>query len=82
VFSCTVFRDEPYFLWGLRNYTGEIVILLQGRREKLEQQFNSVEEAGKVGHPYAMGEEHLTIYICRRLKQPLNEVWRQLKHWN
>jgi len=73
---------QSYFLWGPRDYTGEIVIVLQGEREELEQQFNSVEEAEKVGHPYGMGEEHYTIFVCRGLKQPLGGLWQKLKHWN
>ncbi len=73
---------QSYFLWGPRNYTGETLILLQSKREDAERNCRSVEEAGKVGHPLSMGEEHYTIYICRGLKQPLRDLWPSLKHWN
>jgi hypothetical protein len=73
---------QNYFLWGPRGATGKVMIVLQGDREELEQQFASVEAAGEVGHPYAMGEEHFTIYVCRGLKTPLPELWPSLKHWN
>jgi hypothetical protein len=73
---------QSYFLWGPRNYTGEVMILLQSKREDAERNCNSVEEAGAVGHPLAMAEEHYTIYICRGLKEPLSELWPRLKHWN
>ncbi len=73
---------QSYFLWGPRDYTGETLILLQSKREDAERNCRSVEEAGKVGHPLSMGEEHYTIYICRGLKQPLRDLWPSLKHWN
>ena len=73
---------QNYFLWGPRGYDGEIMIVLQGKKEQLEEQFESVEEAGEVAHPFSMGEEQFTIYLCRRLKQPIGIVWPQIKHWN
>ncbi|HEY0793269.1 MAG TPA: glycosyltransferase family 39 protein [Chthoniobacterales bacterium] len=73
---------QTYFLWGPRDYTGEVMILLQANRRELESRFQSVEEAGTVGHPYAMGEEHYPILVGRGLKRPLREVWPRLKHWN
>jgi len=71
---------QNYFFWGPRNYTGEVVIVLQGNREKARQNFASVEESVTMHHPYAMAEEHYTILICRGLKQPLQQVWPSLKH--
>jgi hypothetical protein len=73
---------QNYFLWGTRNYTGEVLILLQSKRADAERYCESVEEGTEVFHPYAMAEEHYTIYICRGLKKPLPELWPQLKHWN
>jgi hypothetical protein len=73
---------QSYFLWGPRDYTGEVIIVLQSKRADVERRCQSVEEAGAVGHPYAMAEEHYTIFICRGLKQPLSELWPSLKHWN
>lgn len=73
---------QNYFLWGPRHYTGEVLILLRSKREDAERACASVEEAGRVGHPYAMAEEHYTIYVCRGLRQPLRELWPSLKHWN
>ncbi len=73
---------QNYYLWGPREYTGELVIILQGDREEAEERCGSVEEVGSVSHPYAMAEEHYKILICRGLKQPLSEIWPQLKHWN
>ncbi len=42
----------------------------------------SVEAVGTVGHPYAMAEEHYTIYLCRDLKGGLQESWPEWKSYN
>jgi len=73
---------QSYYLWGPREYTGEVMIILQANRADAEKRFKSVEEAEVVGHPYAMAEEHFTILVGRGLKEPLPELWPRLKHWN
>lgn len=73
---------QNYFFWGRRNYTGEVLITLQWSRRRAEERCKSVEEVGTVGHPYAMGEEHYTIFVCRETKLPLQEVWPRLKFFN
>lgn len=73
---------QNYYFWGPRDYTGEILIVLQDEREDAEEHCNSVEEIAPVHHPYSMNEEHYTILICRGLKRPLRELWPSLKHWN
>jgi hypothetical protein len=78
----SVSTHQNYFLWGPRGYTGDVLILLQSKRADAERHCASVEEAGRVGHPYSMAEEHYTIHVCRGLRPPLPELWPQLKHWN
>lgn len=73
---------QNYYYWGPRDYSGEVTILLQADRSSAERFCSSVEDGPEVGHPYAMAEEHYRILICRGLKQPLRELWPQLKHWN
>jgi hypothetical protein len=73
---------QSYFLWGLRDYDGSTIIVLGSKREDAEKNCGSVEERDSVGNPYAMGEEHFNILICRNLKTPLAELWPKLKHWN
>src|SRR5262249_28253165 len=73
---------QTYFFWGPRNYTGEILILLQSRREDAETYCATVEPGPEIAHPYAMGEEHFQVLVCRGLKHPLGELWPRIKHWN
>jgi len=71
-----------YFFWGPREYTGESMIVMQGRQQDLERRFTSVERVASVYHPYSMPYEHFDIFYCRGLKQPLKEIWPQVKNWD
>jgi len=73
---------QSYFLWGPGNYSGESVIVMDGRQERLETQCSSVRKAATVYHPYSMPSEHFDIFYCTGLKTPLAELWPKLKHWN
>jgi len=73
---------QNYFLWGPRGYTGESMIVMGDRRERLASKFASVEYAGHVEHPYSMPYEHIDIYYCRGMKWPLAEIWPKLKNWD
>jgi hypothetical protein len=73
---------QGYYLWGPRDATGDVLILLQWNRPSAEKYCQSVEDGPAIGHPYSMAEEHYTVLICRGLKTPLRELWPQLKHWN
>ena len=73
---------QSYFLWGPRDYTGESVIVMGDSRAKLETLFASVEWKAHVDHPYSMPYNHIDIYYCRGLRQPLGEFWPNVKNWN
>ncbi len=73
---------QSHFLWGPRHYTGESMIVLGDRKERLETYFAEVIPAGRVEHPYSMPYQHFDIYYCRGLKQPLKDLWPQLKKWS
>jgi hypothetical protein len=73
---------QNYFLWGPRGYTGESMIVLDDRPERLAQLFESVEKVGHVDHPYSMPYEHFDVFYCRGLKHPLEDAWPRLKNWD
>jgi hypothetical protein len=73
---------QNYFLWGPRDYTGESVIVMDDRKDRLEANFTSVEKVGEVSHPYSMPYEHFDVFYCRGLKQPLKEFWPKVKNWD
>ncbi len=73
---------QNYFLWGPRGYTGESMIVLNGRKRILDEQFASVRLAAHVTHPYSMPYQHFDVYYCQGLKQPLAPMWPKLKNWD
>ena len=67
---------NSYWLWGPRDYTGELVIVLGGDLEALKRNFESVEIAGVSTCRHCMPyENNLPIYVCRHAKKPLEQLW-------
>lgn len=73
---------QNYFLWGPRDYTGESVIVMQGRQEDLEQAYSHVEKRAHVYHPYSMPREHFDVFYCREIRAPLQQMWPLVKNWH
>jgi len=71
---------QSYWLWGPRDYTGEIIIVLGDRRESIEPKCASVQEFDVTFSPYAL--EHDPIFLCRGLKWNLQEIWPKTKNWD
>jgi hypothetical protein len=74
---------QNYFLWGPRNYTGEIVIVLGSEDPDNDRKFfNSVQVAAELHNPYGVPSERRAILLCRGLKQDLRTLWPKLKNWD
>lgn len=71
---------QSYFLWGPRNYTGEIMIVLGGEFQSTSSHFASCEVIPTKENPYAL--ERRPVLLCRGLKQNLQTLWPQLKDWD
>ncbi len=73
---------QTYFLWGPRGYSGNCMIVLDDRPDRLEQFFQHVQYVGtSADNPYAL-EKRIDIFICRGSKfGTLAQVWPQLKKW-
>lgn len=73
---------QTYFLWGPRGYSGNCLVVIGDRRERLEELFDHVEYVGtSADNPYAL-EEEIAVYICRGAKfGTLEKVWPLLKKW-
>jgi hypothetical protein len=74
--------DRTYFLWGPRGYSGNCMIVLDDRREKLERLWQHVEYAGtSEENPYAL-ERPAPFFICRGKKfDSLAGLWPMVKKW-
>jgi hypothetical protein len=73
---------QSYYNWGPRGYTGECMIVMDDRPDRLSQLFDHYEKSATVYHPYSMPYQHFDVYLCRGLHGPLEKVWPQLKVWN
>jgi hypothetical protein len=74
---------QSYWLWGPRNYTGEIMIVLGDEPESLQRWCNRVEVVAEPPHiPYGAVFERHPVLLCRGGKQNLQQVWPQLKDWD
>jgi hypothetical protein len=72
---------QTYFLWGPRGYSGNCMIVLDDRKETLEQEFERVEYVGMSDNRYAL-ERHIPVFICRDAKfGSLAQLWPKLKKW-
>ncbi len=73
---------QTYFLWGPRGYSGNCMIVIGDRRQRLEELFDSVQYVGtSADNPYAL-EKEISVYICRGSKfGTLQRVWLHLKKW-
>jgi hypothetical protein len=72
-----------YWLWGPGEATGEVVIVVGGGEEGLRRRFESVERAGTVDCDYCMPyEDDKPLWVARGIRQPLSEIWPDLKHYD
>src|SRR5438552_4113135 len=74
---------QNYFLWGPRDWTGEVVLVLDTNDEDERELFASVQDLGQiVSSPWAMPfERRMHIFLCRDLKTSVQEFWPRVKKW-
>lgn len=75
-------RHNNYWLWGPRNYTGEIVIVLRSNGRGDRRNFATVQDMGAVEHPYSRRDEWFHIFLCRGLKTDFRQLWPRLKQYD
>ncbi len=74
---------QNYFLWGPRDYTGEIMILVGSATiNEARPFFDSVEPVAELDNPYAIPHENRPILLARGLKGNLQQLWPRLKKWD
>ena len=72
---------QTYWLWGPRGYSGNCMIVLDDRKEVLDQLFNQVELIGISDNIYSI-ERQTPVFLCRGAKfGTLQQIWPRLKRW-
>ncbi len=70
---------NQYGFWGPGSYSGDVVIAIGFNETFLNQFFSDVQATTTISPLHAMPEEsNLTIYVCRRPKAPLQQLWPRL----
>ncbi len=74
---------QNYHLWGPREFSGELLLVIDWPGGDEPEQFRTVEDLGPVdSSPWAMPfEQRAHIYLCRDLKGDLRTLWPKLKDW-
>ncbi len=74
---------QNYFLWGPRDWTGEVILVLDTNDEDERELFGSVEDLGQVvSSPWAMPfGRPMHIFLCRDLNVSVRELWSRVKNW-
>jgi len=71
---------NSYFYWGPRKYSGECVILFGEGSEEDKNYFSDVQQVATVSNPLGMpSEQNVAIYLCRKPKAPLGQLWPHFK---
>jgi hypothetical protein len=72
---------NQYGLWGPGATSGHVVVAIGFSERQLLQFYDEVTPAASVSLKYAIPEEsHLTIFVCRRPHQSLQESWSRWKY--
>ncbi len=71
---------QNYWLWGPRNYTGQVLIVLGVGYSKLATACTNVAIGAPYEDPY--GLEHDPILVCYGLRWDLRKLWPSLKKWD
>ena len=71
---------NSYYDWGPRNYSGGCVILFGDRSAELKDLFGDVQQVATISNPLSMPvERELAVYLCRKPRAPLAELWPHFK---
>lgn len=69
---------NSYWMWGPPREAVDVVIVIRGSRESLEEMFEEVVEAGVAETIYAR-ESRMAVWLCRGLRRPINTLWKDNK---
>lgn len=74
---------NSYYLWGPGSQEPEVVIIVGGRMDDHLRVFEVVELAAVSTCEYCMPyENHLPIFVGRKMKKPVQEVWPATKNYS
>jgi len=73
---------NSYWLWGPRGHDGSVVLVIGDDEEALSGIFEQVERVGETRCRWCMPYENgRPIWLCRRMKMPIEELWPRVKEF-
>jgi hypothetical protein len=73
---------NSYWLWGTHGYTGDVMIVLGSDAKGLQKYFEEVTERARFRDEYIQPiHNDLPIFVVRRPKQPLSQLWPKVKNY-
>ena len=73
---------NSYYLWGPEGCKGEVMITVGISRADVEQVYADVERAATITCRYCVPEENdVPVYVARKPKVSIQELWPQTKHY-
>ncbi len=73
---------NSYWLWGPGDFDADVLIIIGGRREDHARYFEAIETVGQTSSPWAMPYERgLDVWIARRPKVRLEEIWPRVRRY-
>lgn len=71
-----------YWLWGMRGYTGDVLIVLGGNADDLRRYFGEVTERARFRNEYVQPiHNDLPVFVVRKTKQPPALLWLRVKNY-
>ena len=71
---------NSYFYWGPRGYSGACMIVFGEQSDEFIKLFGDARQAATIMSPHAMPNEQVVpVYVCRKPRAPLAELWPRFK---
>jgi 4-amino-4-deoxy-L-arabinose transferase-like glycosyltransferase len=72
---------NSYWMWGPGDSDGSCVLVIGGDREDHLRAFEQVEAVGESSDAFRMPYENVTLWLLRRPRMPLHELWANAKNF-
>jgi hypothetical protein len=69
-----------YWYWGPGNKPGKVLLVIGGSKKDYERWYENVQQVATFTHPYAY-ESGTPIFLCRKPKYTLQEVWPSIHNF-
>jgi hypothetical protein len=79
----SISSHNNYWIWGPGEKSGNVLIVVGGDLETYLKMYSEVQQAATVVSEYARPfETDLPVYLCRRPKVSLQQIWPNIKHFD